>query len=106
MKTILESKTNRCVFQPIKLSKAILQRSSVAWFGTRVFLGGRAGGGRVRRRKSPEEEGKEEEVEEEEEEEEKEGDADEEETKNYGTVGLKLSFFFSQMKQPRFDARQ
>jgi|TARA_B110000977_G_scaffold175008_1_gene229396 hypothetical protein len=51
MKTILESKTNRCVFQPIKLSKAILQRSSVAWFGTRVFLGGRAGGGRVRRRK-------------------------------------------------------
>ena len=100
MKTILESKTNRCVFQPIKLSKAILQRSSVAWFGTRVFLGGRAGGGRVRRRKSPEEEGKEEE------EEEKEGDADEEETKNYGTVGLKLSFFFSQMKQPRFDARQ
>ena len=101
MKTILESKTNRCVFQPIKLSKAILQRSSVAWFGTRNFLGGRAGGGRVRRRKSPEEEGKEEE-----EEEEKEGDADEEETKNYGTVGLKLSFFFSQMKQPRFDARQ
>ena len=100
MKTILESKTNRCVFQPIKLSKAILQRSSVAWFGTRNFLGGRAGGGRVRRRKSPEEEGKEEE------EEEKEGDADEEETKNYGTVGLKLSFFFSQMKQPRFDARQ
>ena len=56
-----------------------------------------------RRRKSPEEEGKEEE---EEEEEEKEGDADEEETKNYGTVGLKLNFFFSQMKQPRFDARQ
>ena len=53
-----------------------------------------------RRRKSPEEEGKEEV------EEEKEGDADEEETKNYGTVGLKLSFFFSQMKQPRFDARQ
>tara|TARA_B110000238_G_scaffold182051_1_gene207556 strand:- start:231 stop:461 length:231 start_codon:yes stop_codon:yes gene_type:complete len=51
MKTILESKTNRCVFQPIKLSKAILQRSSVAWFGTRNFLGGRAGGGRVRRRK-------------------------------------------------------
>lgn len=100
MKTILESKTNRCVFQPIKLSKAILQRSSVAWFGTRNFLGGRAGGGRVRRRKSPEEEGKEEE------EEEKEGDADEEETKNYGTVGLKLSFFFSQVKQPRFDARQ
>ena len=53
-----------------------------------------------RRRKSPEEEGKEEE------EEEKEGDADEEQTKNYGTVGLKLSFFFSQVKQPRFDARQ
>ena len=59
-----------------------------------------------RRRKSPEEEGKEEEEEEEKEEEEKEGDADEEQTKNYGTVGLKLSFFFSQVKQPRFDARQ